>query len=78
MPARLETSEPVSERAEGVAENGMALGSGKDVCRSGCSLGRLIADVDVRGGPMEGRFFGFGRLVCSGAGGEEAIAMKNG
>jgi hypothetical protein len=36
----------------------------------------LIADVDVRGGPMEGRFFGFGRLVCSGAGGEEAIAIE--
>lgn len=71
-----EISEPVSECAESVAENGMALGSGYDVCRRGWSLGRLIAEVDVRGGPIEGRFFGFGRRVCSGAGGEEAIAMK--
>jgi hypothetical protein len=41
-------------------------------------LGRLIANDDppevvASRGPREGRFFGFGRLVCSGAGGEEAM-----
>jgi hypothetical protein len=71
-----ETSEPVSECADGVAENGMALGSGKDVCRRGWSLGRLIADADGSRGPTEGRFFELGRLAWSGPGGEEAIAMK--
>ena len=53
------TREPVSERAEGV--KGETCSAGKEVCRSGCSLGRF-GGLELCGAKGRlGRFFGFGR-----------------
>lgn len=83
LPLRPETklldTLPVSERALGVAENGVAFDAGKDVWRSGCSFGRLALYEEpevAEGGPSEGRFLGFGRAVSKGPVGELAIASE--